>query len=88
MIIKCAHWSRCHCVECGCCDKGLYGGQPSYGVCLTLCTDYDGPSRGIGDIISKVATAARIPKCGGCRKRQRKLNALQNKTLDELSKSI
>ena len=34
------------------------------------------PSRGIGDTIAKVTDALHIPKCGGCKKRQAKLNKL------------
>ena len=33
-------------------------------------------SRGLGDTIAKVTDALHIPKCGGCKKRQDKLNKL------------
>ena len=36
----------------------------------------DVPSRGLGDSIAKVTSKMGIKKCGGCRKRQKKLNRL------------
>ena len=33
-------------------------------------------SEGLGDTIAKVTDALHIPKCGGCKKRQAKLNKL------------
>lgn len=36
------------------CSLGLYGGTPSAGVC-NVCDRYDGPSRGVGDTVAKVA---------------------------------
>ena len=33
-------------------------------------------SLGIGDSIKKVTDALKIPQCGGCRRRQEKLNRL------------
>ncbi len=36
----------------------------------------DTPSRGLGDTIAKIAKAIGIRPCGGCKKRQKKLNEL------------
>lgn len=36
------------------CTLGLYGGAPSPGVCAG-CPHYCGPSRGLGDVVHKVA---------------------------------
>ena len=33
-------------------------------------------SQGLGDSIKKITDAMKIPQCGGCRKRQEKLNRL------------
>lgn len=35
---------------------GLHGGKPSPGVCRR-CDSYEGPSRGLGDVVAKVARA-------------------------------
>lgn len=34
------------------------------------------PSRGLGDTIAKITRFLRIRQCGGCKKRQKKLNEL------------
>jgi hypothetical protein len=34
------------------------------------------PSRGLGDTVAKVTNAVGIKSCGGCKKRQEKLNSL------------
>ena len=34
------------------------------------------PSTGLGDTIAKVTDKLGIPKCGGCKRRQKKLNKL------------
>lgn len=36
------------------CVLGLHGGRPSAGVCAR-CSSYEGPSRGLGDVVHKVA---------------------------------
>lgn len=33
-------------------------------------------SRGLGDSIKRITDAMKIPQCGGCRRRQQKLNRL------------
>jgi hypothetical protein len=55
------------------CSLGIYHGSISPAVC-GVCTDFNGPVRGIGDRIAKVTDAFHIPKCGGCKKRQIKWN--------------
>ena len=37
------------------CALGLYGGEPHIGVC-TDCPNYNGPCRGVGDMVHKVTT--------------------------------
>lgn len=62
----------------------LYGERPSAGVCA-ICDRYDGPSRGIGDTVARVArvtgvaavarTVERVTgKPCGCAERRRRLN--------------
>lgn len=76
--IPCKHWSDCGVSGGGCCAKGLHGGKPSVGVCLSVCMEYDGPSRGAGDLLAKaigVVTFGKVKPCGGCKARQAALNA-------------
>lgn len=60
---------------------GMHGGQPSPGVCLR-CEGYDGPPRGMGDVvhvvtkftgIAPVVKAITKGKCG-CAERRAKMN--------------
>ena len=44
MTIPCKHWRACGIVNGGCCSIGAYD-TPSYGVCLSSCTKYEGPPR-------------------------------------------
>lgn len=69
---KCKHWDK------GACVLGLYGGRPSPGTCH-VCPQYDGPARGAGDVVHKVAKATGLDRlapedCGGCEKRRQKMN--------------
>lgn len=68
------------------CALGQYGGRPSPGVCQ-LCPKYDGPARGLGDVVDKITTAIGIKavvklaskitgKPCNCEKRRQKLNQL------------
>lgn len=41
------------------CSLGLFGGRPSLGVC-NACDRYDGPARGIGDVVANVAEATGV----------------------------
>lgn len=34
-MIDCKHWKDCGVKGGGCCAAGLYGGQPSYGICMS-----------------------------------------------------
>ncbi len=62
----------------------LYGAHPSAGICR-VCPYYDGPSRGLGDVIHKVTTRTGIARAVkivsnatgkpcGCEERRRALN--------------
>jgi hypothetical protein len=58
------------------CRLGLYGGRPSPGVCA-VCDRYEGPPRGLGDVVHSVAraaTAGLVQPCAGCRQRRRRWN--------------
>lgn len=63
----------------GRCSLGLFGGNPPAGVCST-CTDYDGPSRGLGDVLWRMADAAGVHKivgkCQSCAERRARLNGV------------
>ena len=62
----------------GCCAIGAYE-RPSFGVCLRVCDQYDGPPRGVGDMIHsaiKQATNGKLKPCGGCTKRRNTLNGM------------
>jgi len=43
--IDCSFWSEGENSSYGICSKKLYGGSPSFGVCLYACEQYDGPER-------------------------------------------
>ena len=62
----------------GRCSRGLHGGTPSAGVCA-MCGYYDGPLRGLGDVVDAAATLLRLKQiigdCGGCAQRRADLNA-------------
>jgi hypothetical protein len=47
-FVSCKHLDGQECV------LGLHGGRPSPGVCAR-CSSYEGPSRGLGDVVAKVA---------------------------------
>ena len=77
MQIPCTHWRACGYIDGGCCAAGHYNG-PSYGVCLQVCTHYDGPARGRGDLLKKLigaVTLGTVQPCGGCQERQKAMNA-------------
>jgi hypothetical protein len=56
-----------------------FGFVPSPGVC-SVCPHYDGPVRGLGDVIHRVAEVTGvskvIPKSCGCQKRREVLNEI------------
>ena len=43
------------------CSLGLFGGRPSAGVCAR-CDRYDGPVRGLGDVVEAVTKATDIKR--------------------------
>lgn len=51
------------------------GGVASIGWCRA-CPSYDGPARGLGDIVATVTHAVGIAPCGGCQKRRERLNEI------------
>lgn len=64
------------------CELGLCGGRPARSCCFR-CERYDGPTRGAGDLVRKIADMTGIgavvskiagTECG-CSKRQQALNA-------------
>ena len=73
--------TRCKHMVDGACGLGLYGGRPSPGVCLKVCTEYDGPPRGLGDAVAKVTKAVGIKPCDGCKDRQAKLNDITQRVV-------
>ncbi len=50
MKTLCRHWIDCQVAGGGCCAIGRFGGRPSHGIC-TICPDYSGRVRGLGDLI-------------------------------------
>jgi hypothetical protein len=80
--MKCKHWKNIGKNWGGECLNPLalfpsgrkVGQYPTQHAC-SQCTAYDGPARGIGDVIAKVAKAVGIKPCEGCEKRRAKLNA-------------
>jgi len=67
------------------CSLGLFGGDPSEGVCR-ICDRYSGPARGAGDVVHRIAETTGVGKlvrkfeamtgkpCG-CAERRAALNA-------------
>ncbi len=74
-LVPCKHWYDCGLVDGGGCRIQIYH-QPSVGICMTRCADYDGPDRGLGDTVKRVIHRVMPQKknCGACRRRQRQLN--------------
>ena len=57
------------------CSKNKFNGFENQNFCEN-CSDYEGPNRGIGDIISNITKKVGIRPCKGCQKRREKLNKL------------
>lgn len=77
MKIPCSYWKECANPIGGCCDIDAYN-RPSFGVCLRVCEQYDGPARGRGDLLHKLAktvTLGLVEPCNGCKKRRVNGNA-------------
>ena len=84
MKIACKYWKDCGIKNGGCCEKGLYGGKPSIGICLHECKEYDGPPRESQNI-SNANLKDRVKyilrsnkKKGGCNCDKDKKNSLQS----------
>ena len=60
------------------CSIGLHGGTPSHGVC-SVCDQYAGAARGLGDLVELAANLLRIKQlvgdCDRCSERRAALNA-------------
>jgi len=76
-MVPCTHWQDCDINGGGCCAIDAYE-RPSFGVCLRVCDQYDGPVRGRGDVIHKLIKSAMlgvVKPCGGCKERRMDWNA-------------
>ena len=79
--MTCTNNIPCKSLTGNCCGLGLFRGVPADADCLG-CGRYEGPSRGLGDDLARVAKAtgvaavvkAVMPNCG-CAERQAALNA-------------
>lgn len=65
---KCTHWHKGHC------RLNLFGGRPSAGTCAR-CPEYDGPLRGVGDVVHAVTVAVGLKPCKACQQRREAANA-------------
>lgn len=80
MTVACSHRKGPICTL----NLPQYGERPSDGICLFKCPKYDGPARGLGDVVRKVTERTKIHQavqyvtggCGGCQKRQDALNRM------------
>lgn len=53
--------------------RGINGGPIPLVVC-NACPQYDGPIRGLGDMVAKATKAVGIKPCEGCNRRRAALN--------------
>ena len=79
-IIPCVNWQDCGVDGGGGCAINAYGENKTvaFSVCLRACQQYDGPARGRGDVIHKVAkvvTLGLAEPCNGCQDRRVTQNA-------------
>lgn len=59
----------------GKCGKGVFLlDQPVPIYVCNRCSRYEGPVRGLGDMVARVTKAIGIAPCGGCQKRRELLN--------------
>ena len=56
--------------------RGLGGVTLLVAQSFFRCESYDGPARGVGDLIARATSAVGIKPCEGCKKRRKKLNQL------------
>lgn len=80
LVTACAHHIGGECTSAA--ALPLYGPRPSAGVCR-VCAHYEGPDRGLGDTVHRVARATGVARvvravtggdCGGCAERRKWLN--------------
>lgn len=70
--VKCRHAVNKVCTN----KEGIHQcGEAIMWQCCLRCPAYDGPARGIGDLVATAAKAVGIAPCGGCQKRREILNA-------------
>ena len=69
--MKCAHMVEGRCTHPE--ASAAFGDRPSRGVCLTVCGEWSGPDRGLGDTVHRVLGAfgvtkavERLAPAGGC----------------------
>lgn len=78
MIIPCKKWQKCGVKGKGRCAIGMFNKNAvSHSDCLIFCTEYDGPSRGRGDLITKLVslgTLGMVTPCASCQQRRRDQN--------------
>lgn len=66
-----------HKTSSGKCGKGVFLlDQPVPLYVCNACPQYDGPMRGLGDMIAAATKAVGIKPCGGCQKRREIANAV------------
>ena len=86
-MLDCKHWRDCGVIGGGCCT--VWHSNPSHPICTVPQPDYEtckqckmrepGGSKGLGDTVKKVidkVTRGKVKPCGGCKKRQERLNKL------------
>ena len=65
--------------DCGSCthtEEVLLRGPIVTAERCSSCANYEGPARGLGDILASVTHAVGIAPCGGCQKRRERLNEI------------
>lgn len=91
-IVKCEHWSECGVKGGGCCELGIYNKPSFGVCLLACKDNTNKPKKkkaekmlnvhqsvGLGDTVKKIinkVTGGKAKQCGGCKKRQAKLNKL------------
>ena len=66
----CIHLQKAKCQH----PEGLaFGRLPKNADCVA-CPHYQGPSRGVGDIVANITKSIGFRPCGGCQKRREALN--------------
>lgn len=75
MTVPCKYWRHIGLKGIGRCAIGMYD-MPSYNKCLYHCGAYEGPPRGLGDLIHNGAKRIGLGGCGGCGQRAAGLNRL------------